>query len=95
MLEGCRRWVLERRRGRALSCGFDSTSASETPFLDMASTSDGHSVLAVSTDRTMSSYDLRSSTSTLRSASTTFLHASTPSSVSTCDGNTPGGDGRV
>ncbi|PPQ81374.1 hypothetical protein CVT25_015895, partial [Psilocybe cyanescens] len=94
--------VFREEERKALSCGFDATvrmwdveygSASEKPFLDMTTTSDGHSVLAVSADRTMSLYDLRSaasatSTTSLRSASAaTFLHPATPSCVSACAGN--------
>lgn len=82
----------------AYSCSFDSTvrrwdtetgvcshtiTASEKPFLDMALTPDGNSALATSTDRSMTLYDLRSSTTTLVSASNTYMHPSTPSCVAT------------
>lgn len=49
-------------------------------------TKDGNSALAVSTDRTMTMYDLRTS-STLSAASATFYHPSTPSCVAVCQSN--------
>ena len=54
-------------------------SASEKPFLDVAVTSNGQSALGVSTDRTMTMYDLRATD--LSPATATFLHPSTPSCV--------------
>ncbi|RXW14654.1 hypothetical protein EST38_g11200 [Candolleomyces aberdarensis] len=78
----------------ALSCGFDSTvrtwdvengvctqtiTASEKPFLDITPTSNGQSALAVSTDRTMTMYDLR--IQNLSAATASFLHPATPSCV--------------
>ncbi|KAF9531251.1 WD40-repeat-containing domain protein [Crepidotus variabilis] len=81
---------------KALSCGFDSTvriwdteygvcehtfTASERPFLDLAVTKDGTTALATSTDRTMTMYDLRTSSNSLTASSAHFLHPSTPSCV--------------
>ncbi|KAF8876828.1 WD40-repeat-containing domain protein [Infundibulicybe gibba] len=80
---------------KAHSCGFDSTirtwdtenglctdtiTASEKPFLDLATTSDGNSILATSTDRSMTLYDVRV-TSLASTASATFTHPATPSCV--------------
>lgn len=48
-------------------------------------TSDGNSALAVSTDRTLTLYDLR--TSGLTAASATFHHPATPSCVVPCESN--------
>ncbi|KAF9558980.1 ribosome biogenesis protein YTM1 [Agrocybe pediades] len=93
---------------KAYSCGFDSTvrlwdtehgvcehtiNASEKPFLDLTTTSNGQSILAVSTDRTMSLYDIRSSPSKSNpltsAASATFMHptGATPSCISACESN--------
>ncbi|KIM80624.1 hypothetical protein PILCRDRAFT_822365 [Piloderma croceum F 1598] len=81
----------------AYSCGFDSTvkmwdvengfctntiTASEKPFLDLAITSDGQTALAASTDRTISLYDLRSTTTHSTTAISTLKHAATPSCIS-------------
>ncbi|KAJ2936071.1 hypothetical protein H1R20_g1029, partial [Candolleomyces eurysporus] len=78
----------------ALSCGFDSTvrtwavengvrtqtiTAPEKPFLDITASSNGQSALAVSTDRTMTMYDLR--IQNLSAATASFLHPATPSCV--------------
>ncbi|KAF5320460.1 hypothetical protein D9611_010791 [Ephemerocybe angulata] len=78
----------------AASCGFDSTvrlwdvenslctrtiSASEKPFLDFAITPNGQSALAVSTDRSMTMYDLR--ITDLSAATASFMHPATPSCV--------------
>ncbi|KAI0943076.1 hypothetical protein AcV7_002319 [Taiwanofungus camphoratus] len=82
---------------KAYSCGFDSTvrtwdvengvctntiTASSKPFLDLALTRSGNSALVASTDRTVSQYDLRASTSSVSTPSTaTLQHSSTPSSI--------------
>ncbi|KAG6378008.1 hypothetical protein JVT61DRAFT_14806 [Boletus reticuloceps] len=77
---------------RAYSCGFDSTvqtwdvelgvctdtiTVPERPMLDLAVTPDGHTVLASSTDLTVSIFDLRSPS--LASTTGTLLHPATPS----------------
>jgi len=81
----------------AYSCGFDSTirawdvengfctntiTAPEKPFLDLAITSDGHTALAASTDRTISLYDLRSPTTHSTTIISTLPHPATPSCIS-------------
>lgn len=48
-------------------------------MLDITLSSDGHTVLAASTDRTISVYDLRNSSATLRPAVASLLHPATPS----------------
>ncbi|KDR81881.1 hypothetical protein GALMADRAFT_240151 [Galerina marginata CBS 339.88] len=92
------------KAGKAYSCGFDSTvrmwdteygvcehtiNASEKPFLDLTTTQDGSSILAVSSDRTMSLYDQRLSTSGSLSsaAAATFIHPALPSSVCASQAN--------
>ena len=60
-------------------------SASEKPFLDVVVTSNGQSALGVSTDRTMTMYDLRANE--LTAATATFLHPSTPSCVAVPGGS--------
>ncbi|KAF8193065.1 ribosome biogenesis protein YTM1 [Pholiota molesta] len=87
---------------KAVSCGFDSTvrmwnteygvcehtiNAAEKPFLDLALTRDGSSALAVSTDRTMTLYDLRASPTALAAAAATFQHPSTPACVAASERN--------
>ncbi|TFK31917.1 ribosome biogenesis protein YTM1 [Crucibulum laeve] len=88
---------------KAYSCGFDSTvrvwdtengvctqtiTAAEKPFLDLAITPDGNSALAMSTDRTMSLYDLRTtSTTSLTLSSASFMHAATPTCVVAASNN--------
>ncbi|KAG6380478.1 ribosome biogenesis protein YTM1 [Boletus reticuloceps] len=77
---------------RAYSCGFDSTvrtwdvelgvctdtiTVPERPMLDLVVTPDGHTVLASSTDRTVSIFDLRSPS--LASTTGTLMHPATPS----------------
>ncbi|KAG9307915.1 WD40-repeat-containing domain protein [Chiua virens] len=77
---------------RAYSCGFDSTVRSwdvalgacvdtitvpERPMLDLAISPDGHTVLASSTDRTVSIFDLRSPS--LTSTVGLLMHPATPS----------------
>ncbi|CCM01378.1 uncharacterized protein FIBRA_03428 [Fibroporia radiculosa] len=80
----------------AYSCGFDSTirswdvengvctntiTASAKPFLDLALTQ-SRTVLAASTDRTVSQYDLRASTASATTPSTaTLRHSATPSCI--------------
>ncbi|KAJ3516179.1 hypothetical protein NLJ89_g1287 [Agrocybe chaxingu] len=87
---------------KAYSCSFDSTvrtwdteygvcehtiSSSEKPFLDIALTPDGNSALAVSTDRTMTLYDLRTSSTSLSSSKASFSHPATPSCVAASEVN--------
>ena len=48
-------------------------------------TPDGNSALAVSTDRTLTLYDLR--TSSLTASSASFYHPATPSCVAPCESN--------
>ncbi|KAI9457571.1 WD40-repeat-containing domain protein [Boletus coccyginus] len=77
---------------RAYSCGFDSTvrtwdvesgvcvdtiAVPERPMLDLVVTPDGQTVLASSTDRTVSIFDLRSPS--LASTAGTLMHPATPS----------------
>ncbi|KAL6302247.1 WD40 repeat-like protein [Sparassis latifolia] len=81
----------------AYSCGFDSTvrswdvensvctniiTAASKPFLDLAVTQSGNTVLAASTDRTISQYDLRAATSSTATPSlATLAHPATPSCI--------------
>ncbi|KAG5643613.1 ribosome biogenesis protein ytm1 [Asterophora parasitica] len=90
--------VFANGEGRiAYSCGFDSTvrvwdtengvcthtiTASEKPFLDLALPQEPHTLLAASTDRTMTLYDVRVST-TSASAPVSFLHPALPSCLAT------------
>ncbi|KAH7921924.1 ribosome biogenesis protein YTM1 [Leucogyrophana mollusca] len=82
--------------GKAYSCGFDSTvrtwdvemgvcvdtiTAPEKPFLDLALTADGHIALAASTDRSVSIYDLRSSSSSLTNSIGALTHPATVSCI--------------
>lgn len=55
-----------------------SQNSSEKPFVALALTSEGNTVLATSTDRTLNVFDLRSSSTSLNS-SVKFMHPSTPS----------------
>ncbi|GLB45523.1 putative NLE (NUC135) domain containing protein [Lyophyllum shimeji] len=80
---------------KAYSCGFDSTvrvwdtetgvcvhavTASEKPFLDLAFPQDRDTILASSTDRTMTLYDLRIPTPVMpANAPLSFMHPATPS----------------
>ncbi|CAL1710359.1 unnamed protein product [Somion occarium] len=81
---------------QAYSTGFDSTirtwdvengvclstiTASAKPFLDLALTPSGTSVLAASTDRTVSQYDIRAPESAATPSSATFMHSGTPSCI--------------
>ncbi|KDQ57484.1 hypothetical protein JAAARDRAFT_129999 [Jaapia argillacea MUCL 33604] len=87
----------ERDEGNGYSCGYDSTvrvwdvesgmctrtvSASEKPFLDLALMS-SQTVLAASTDRTITSYDLRAPTSSILTSSSSMIHPSVPSCITT------------
>ncbi|KAF5328371.1 hypothetical protein D9619_013242 [Psilocybe cf. subviscida] len=87
--------------GKAYSCGFDSTvrtwdtehgvcentiNASEKPFTDFTLTQDGQGAIAVSTDRSMTLFDLRAA-SALSAVAATFTHPTTPSCVATCESN--------
>ncbi|RPD60689.1 WD40 repeat-like protein [Lentinus tigrinus ALCF2SS1-6] len=81
----------------AYSCGFDSTvrtwdvengvcastiTASSKPFLDIALTHNGQTALTASTDRSVSQYDLRVSTSSATTPSiVTLSHPATPSCI--------------
>ncbi|TRM67126.1 WD40-repeat-containing domain protein [Schizophyllum amplum] len=80
---------------RAYSCGFDSTvrtwdvengvcthtiNAAEKPFLDMALSSDSHTALAASTDRTVAVYDTRDAGAVAATVST-LPHTATPSCI--------------
>ncbi|TFK18608.1 ribosome biogenesis protein YTM1 [Coprinopsis marcescibilis] len=91
-------WLNEKE---GVSCGFDSTvrtwdvenglctrtiAASEKPFLDLVSRENGQSALVVSTDRTMTLYDLRSSQ--LSAAVASFNHPSTPSCIALPESHT-------
>lgn len=72
---------------RTLIFIFILQSAAEKPFLDLALTPDGHSALAVSTDRTMTLFDLRASPTHLAAAAASFQHPATPSCVAVCETN--------
>ena len=50
--------------------------------MDLAITSDGHTALAASTDRTISLYDLRSPTAHSTTTISTLPHTATPSCIS-------------
>ncbi|KAL1691276.1 WD40-repeat-containing domain protein [Schizophyllum commune] len=80
---------------RAYSCGFDSTvrvwdvengvcahtiNAAEKPFLDLNLSTDGTTVLAASTDRTVAVYDTRD-TGAVAATVSTLPHPATPSCV--------------
>lgn len=82
------------RSSEAVSAGFDSTirswdtenglctqtiSASFKPFLDIAALPSGNTILAASTDRTVTQYDLRSASASASISSVT--HPATPSCI--------------
>ncbi|KAF9045004.1 ribosome biogenesis protein YTM1 [Panaeolus papilionaceus] len=88
----------EGGEGKAVSAGYDSTvriwdleygvcertiPASEKPFLDLAPAQSGQTLLAASTDRTVTQYDIRASSQaqSLQAAVASFSHAATPSCV--------------
>lgn len=88
----------ELAKGKAYSCGFDSTvrtwdvesgvcintiNVPERPMLDLAETPDGNVLLAASTDRTVSIFDLR--VSSLSSSTGIMMHSATPSCIATSD----------
>ena len=50
-------------------------------MLDLTLSSNGHTVMAASTDRTISVYDLRNSSTTLSAAILSLQHPATPSCV--------------
>ena len=56
-------------------------TASSKPFLDMVISPSGHNVLAASTDRTVTQYDVRLSTSSATLSTAIFMHPSTPSCI--------------
>ncbi|THH31733.1 hypothetical protein EUX98_g2461 [Antrodiella citrinella] len=81
---------------RAYSVGLDSTvrawdvenavcidtiTASSKPFVDLVVSHSGHHVLAASTDRTVTQYDIRAPSSSARLSTATFTHPSTPSCI--------------
>ncbi|OJA14504.1 hypothetical protein AZE42_04443 [Rhizopogon vesiculosus] len=87
-------------KGKAYSCGFDSTvrtwdvesgvcvntvNVPERPMLDLAQTPDGNVLLAASTDRTVSIFDLRVSNSSLSSSTGFMMHPATPSCIATSE----------
>lgn len=53
--------------------------AAEKPFLDLVLSSDENTVIAASTDRIVSAYDIRSSSEANTSNSISLLHPATPS----------------
>lgn len=61
--------------------GFQTASAK--PFLDLTLTSSGNTVLATSTDRTVSAYDLRAPNNTASPSFASFSHPSAPSCIVT------------
>lgn len=52
-------------------------------MLDLALTADGNTALAASTDRTISLYDLRASTTATTAATASLPHPATPSCIAT------------
>jgi ribosome biogenesis protein YTM1 len=54
-------------------------------MLDLAQTPDGNTLLAASTDRTMSIFDLRVSSSSLSSSAGIMMHPATPSCIATSE----------
>jgi ribosome biogenesis protein len=52
-------------------------------MLDLAQTPDNHTILSSSTDRTISLFDLRLSSTSIVTASATLMHPATPSCIST------------
>ncbi|KAH6901892.1 ribosome biogenesis protein YTM1 [Coprinopsis sp. MPI-PUGE-AT-0042] len=92
----------------AISCSFDSTvrtwdvenglctrtiSCSEKPFLDLAVSANGNTVLAVSSDRTMTMFDLREGFEGVSAAVASFVHPATPSCLAIPAGGKGGGQG--
>ncbi|KAG2749856.1 WD40 repeat-like protein [Suillus brevipes Sb2] len=89
----------ELAKGKAYySCGFDSTvrtwdvesgvcintiNVPERPMLDLAENPDGNVLLAASTDRTVSIFDLR--VSSLSSSTGIMMHSATPSCIATSE----------
>ncbi|KAG1762087.1 WD40-repeat-containing domain protein [Suillus occidentalis] len=88
-------------KGKAYSCGFDSTvqtwdvesgvcintiNVPERPMLDIAEPPDGNVLLAASTDRTVSIFDLR--VSSLSSSTGVMMHPATPSCIATSENGT-------
>ncbi|KAG2102879.1 ribosome biogenesis protein YTM1 [Suillus discolor] len=88
----------EPAKGKAYSCGFDSTvrtwdvesgvcmntiNVPERPMLDLTETPDGNVLLAASTDRTVSIFDLR--VSSLSSSTGVMMHPTTPSCIATSE----------
>ncbi|KAG1768606.1 ribosome biogenesis protein YTM1 [Suillus placidus] len=88
----------EHAKGKAYSCGFDSTVRSwdvesgvcintinvpERPMLNLAETPDGNILLGASTDRTVSIFDLR--VSSLSSSTGIMMHSATPSCIATSE----------
>ncbi|KAG1778843.1 WD40-repeat-containing domain protein [Suillus placidus] len=88
----------ESAKGKAYSCGFDSTvrtwdvesgvcintiNVPERPMLDLAETPDANVLLAASTDPTMSIFDL--CVSSLSSSTGIMMHPATPSSIATSE----------
>jgi ribosome biogenesis protein len=58
-------------------------TAPEKPMLDLAQTSDSHTILSASTDRTISLFDLRITSTSVQTASATLTHPATPSCIAT------------
>ncbi|KAJ8596069.1 WD40 repeat-like protein [Rhizopogon salebrosus TDB-379] len=90
-------------KGKAYSCGFDSMirawdiqsgvcvnafNVPERLMLDLAETPDGNVLLAAPTDRTVSIFDLRVSSSSLSSSAGIMMHPATPSCIA------PSGSGK-
>ncbi|KAG2348226.1 WD40 repeat-like protein [Suillus weaverae] len=88
----------EPTKGKVYSCGFDSTvrtwgvesgvcintiNVPDRPMLDLAETADGNVLIAASTDRTVSIFDLR--VSSLSSSTGILMHPATPSSIATSE----------
>ncbi|KAF7795722.1 hypothetical protein EIP86_006887 [Pleurotus ostreatoroseus] len=95
---------LQGKSENALSVGLDSTvrtwdtehgvcthtiTASSKPFVDLAVTSNGQTVLAASTDRSVCQYDLRLGESSVTTAPlASFMHPATPSCLATLSSST-------
>ncbi|TDL22560.1 WD40 repeat-like protein [Rickenella mellea] len=99
--------IFDHKGAKAYSCALDSTvrvwdvesgvcvetiSASEKPFIDLISSSDGSALLAASTDRSITAYDPRLFSSSLSSSAppaiASLTQQSTPSSLSPSPSNT-------
>jgi ribosome biogenesis protein len=52
-------------------------------MLDLAQSPDSHTILSASTDRTISLFDLRVSSTSMQTASSTLMHPATPSCIAT------------